>query len=118
LTGLQDGYVAKLLAPVPIKRIGMQSLGPVLAVLGLCLVVTEDLEALRRISSRLKKRNDASVRMPTKKRRKKLGPEWGRLMNAKRHLALSPRRRSELSRQASLVRWRDVKNAMAELKAK
>jgi hypothetical protein len=28
LSGLQGGYCSKLLAPVPIKRLGMESLGP------------------------------------------------------------------------------------------
>jgi hypothetical protein len=34
LAGLQNGYAAKLLAPVPIKSLGRESLGPMLAVLG------------------------------------------------------------------------------------
>jgi hypothetical protein len=121
LTGLQSGYCGKLLSKTQIKNIGPQSLGPLLTVLGLCLQVVEDPAAMARIGPRLKRRNDASVRYASGKRRRKrpkLGPQWARLMNAKRTLALSPMRRTELSRQAARVRWRDVKAAMAELKAK
>lgn len=38
-TGLQNGYTSKLLAPIPIKAFGRQSLGPMLEVLGLGLVI-------------------------------------------------------------------------------
>jgi hypothetical protein len=119
IAGFESGYTAKLLSPVPMKRLGLQSLGPVLTVLGLALVVVEDHEGLRRISHRLKKRNHASVRMPTRKRHKRLGPEWGRLMSAKRNLKLSPRRRSQISRHAAEVKWRAIRfkrAAMEQLK--
>lgn len=36
-TGLQNGYTSKLLAPIPIKAFGRQSLGPMLEVLGLAI---------------------------------------------------------------------------------
>lgn len=49
VSGLPDGYASKLLAPVPIKGLGRQSLGPMLQALGLVLVV-EVIEEQPRIS--------------------------------------------------------------------
>ena len=112
LTGLQSGYTAKLLAPVPIKRIGLQSLGPLLTVLGLRLLVAEDAETMRQFAPRLEKRQRASVRVASGKRRKKrpkLGPEWARLMNARRSLLLSPTKRKRIAKHAALVRWADIR---------
>jgi hypothetical protein len=109
LSGLQGGYCGKLLAPVPIKRLGMQSLGPLLTVLGVKLIMVEDSDALRRIGPRLKKRNDASVRYASGRARKKrkLGPEWGKLMAARRVLSQSPSERSQIARRAAVIRWAD-----------
>jgi hypothetical protein len=117
LTGLQDGYVAKLLAPIPIKRIGMQSLGPLLTVLGVKLIMVEDSDALRRIGPRLTKRNAASVRYAsgrTRKKRPELDSAWGKLMAARRVLSQPPRERSRIARLAAVSRWlkwRDIKEA-------
>jgi hypothetical protein len=120
LTGLQNGYCAKLLMPVPMKRFGPQSLGPLLTVLGAKLMLVEDLEGLRKISSRLEKRDERAVRQQAVGKRKKrrvypkLGPEWGRMMAARRVLSQSPRERSRIARVAGLSRWlkwRDIKEA-------
>ena len=46
VAGLTDQYLAKLLAPRPVRRIGMLSLAPMLGVLGVKLVMVEDEEAL------------------------------------------------------------------------
>jgi hypothetical protein len=59
VSGLADYYVAKLLARNPVKRVGMISLGPLLGVLGLKLVVTEDLDAVVRFGSQIKQANEA-----------------------------------------------------------
>lgn len=72
VAGLQDGYTAKLLAPVPLKRVGAISMGPLLAALGLALVVVEDPEALERVSSRLVPRY--SGRGATHMRRSEIEP--------------------------------------------
>jgi hypothetical protein len=61
VAGLTSGYLAKLLAPKPVRRIGMESLGPVLGVLGVKLVMVEDEQAIARLDARkdvrLKERN-------------------------------------------------------------
>jgi hypothetical protein len=123
LSGLQSGYCGKLLAPVPIKRIGYQSLGPLLTVLGVKLIMVEDSDALRRIGPRLKKRNDASVRYASGRARKKrpkrpeLDSAWGKFMAARRVLSQSPSARSQIAKRAAVIRWADVK-AVARASAK
>lgn len=47
---LPPGYSAKLLAPKPMRALGMTSMGPVFALYGLALIVCEDTEALARVS--------------------------------------------------------------------
>jgi hypothetical protein len=119
-TGLQSGYVAKLLAPVPTKRVGIQSLGPLLIVLGVKLVMVEDLDSLRKISLHLEKRDERAVRQlavgKRKKRRvyPKRSSEWGKFMAARRVLSQSPKKRSQIARIAGVSRWlkwRDIKEA-------
>jgi hypothetical protein len=98
-------------------RIGMQSLGPLLTVLGVKLIMVENLDALRRFAPRLTKRNAASVRYAsgrTRKKRPKLGPKWGKLMAARRVLSQSPSERSRIAHLAAVsrwIKWRDIKEA-------
>ena len=63
VSGLPSGYSAKLLAPVPIKRLGPLSFGLMLQALGLKLVVVEDREALARVKSRLTPRQRGMTRV-------------------------------------------------------
>jgi hypothetical protein len=112
VAGLQSGYAAKLLAPVPIRRIG-RALGPILSAMGLALVVVEDVEVLKRIDSQLTKRNrsrDTNANMPTLKKSKKgtfwTGcSEWGRMMAARRVLMASPTELTNRARNAARSRW-------------
>jgi hypothetical protein len=118
LSGLQSGYCGKLLSKTRIKNLGPQSLGPLLTVLGLCLQVVEDQAAMARIGPRLTKRHAASVRYASGRRRKKrpkLGPEWGRLMAARRILSQSPSERSRIAALAAerrWLKWRDIKETV------
>ena len=96
-------------------------LEPYLALLGLAIVVTEDPDALRRISARLEKRHNASVRDAHARNRRKprrIGTERARRLAELRVLSQSPRRRSQVAKRAAVIRWSDVKKAMADLKAK
>jgi hypothetical protein len=116
LTGLQSGYCSKLLAPTRIKNVGAQSLGPLLCVLGLKLLVAEDPAALARFGPRRQKRIDASVRMPTRRRPKRvdLDSAWGKRMAALRVLTQTPCERSRIARLAAVgrwLKWRDIKEA-------
>ena len=53
VSGLQSGYSSKILAPVPLKRVGSVTLGLLLSTLGLKLVVAEDREALAALRHRM-----------------------------------------------------------------
>ena len=60
--GLPLGYLSKLIGARPIRRLGMTSFGPVLAGLGLRLLVIEDNAATERLKNRLPPRNSSFVR--------------------------------------------------------
>lgn len=57
VSGLPNKYLAKLLGANPIRRLGAISMGPVLAVLGVKLVMVEDAEALKRYAAQVKSHN-------------------------------------------------------------
>jgi hypothetical protein len=61
ISGLQPGYSAKLLAPVPKKALGRVSMGPLFGSLGLLLVVCEDPRQLARVSARYVRRDEKSA---------------------------------------------------------
>lgn len=112
--GFQDGYTGKLLAPVPIRGIGRETLGPLLTVLGLKIELTVDEEALARYASRTKRRRNASGTMLARKRRNKQAfrgdGDWGRVMRARQILAQSPLQRIKAARHAARIRWQRVKD--------
>lgn len=49
ISGLQSGYVSKLLAPRPIKNLGVMSFGALLGAMGLAVIVVEDPAAAARV---------------------------------------------------------------------
>ena len=57
--GLPRGYLSKLVGANPVRRLGMVSFQPVLAGLGLRLLVIEDPEATKRLQKRLKPVNQS-----------------------------------------------------------
>jgi hypothetical protein len=59
ISGLQEGYSAKVLSLNKIKRLGPESLGPLLDALALKLIAVPDDEAFERNRSRLVKRDPA-----------------------------------------------------------
>ena len=112
--GLPDGYLSKLIGERPVRRIGMTSMGPVLAGLGLRCLFVEDPEGTKRLKSRLKPRNPSFVRiMPaaagilfTARMLKRIRRMGGRARMAR----LTPQQRSELARKAALARWRKARS--------
>jgi hypothetical protein len=62
ISGLQEGYSAKVLSLTKLRRIGAESLGPLLDALCLKLIAVPDDEAFARNRSRLVKRDDAHYR--------------------------------------------------------
>ena len=119
VSGLPDGYSAKLLAPVPIRSFGRTSLGPMLAALGCKLLLVEDAELLARITARIERdphaNGNASARMlPNGKRKRrypKLGTDWAIIMNARRYLLVPQGKRRAAARKAAKARWKRPRHA-------
>lgn len=62
VAGLPNKYIAKLLGPRPVRRVGMKTLGPLLGVLQVKLILVVDEEAVRRYGGRVRKRDERLVR--------------------------------------------------------
>jgi len=109
---LPDGYASKLLAPVPIRGLSQVSMGPILAALCVRLLVVEDCEALERLRRITRTISPAHARggmLATKKGKKRryfnVPPDWGRMMNGRRNILLSRRRRKRIATIAAKARW-------------
>lgn len=105
--GLPRGYLSKLVGERPVRRLGMVSFQPVLAALGLRLLVIEDQEATERLKSRLPPRNGSFVRsrlriVLTNRFLKINGRKGGRV----RWQNLTPAQRSQIMRALAQRRWR------------
>ena len=106
--GLPRGYLSKLIGAHPIRKLGMSSFQPVLAGLGLRLLVIEDLQATERLRSRLRPRNGSYVRADathvtlTFRFMQKIGR-----LGAKARIDNSTKaQRQEWARNAAFARWR------------
>jgi hypothetical protein len=75
ISGLPDGFSAKLLSLNKLRRIGMQSLGPMLDALCLRLVAVPDVAAFERNRSRMVKRDDPHFRSASARHKKKFAFE-------------------------------------------
>jgi hypothetical protein len=122
VAGLPQRYTGKLLNPTNGRSLGAISLEPLLATLGLKILLVEDQQAYDRVKHRLEQRRwhaekqkntDGSLLTPsTQKRRAKRrsflkgSSEWGRLMRARATIAASPEERSRRARHAVNCRWR------------
>jgi hypothetical protein len=111
---LASGHASKLLAPIPIRRLGPETLFPLVWVLGKRLVIEDDPEAAappRRNEKRgaayvgsLKKAAERIVRLQRR--------AWSRAANEARNAKLSPERRSEIARTAARARQRHATPAV------
>jgi hypothetical protein len=113
MAGLPARYLAKVLAPVPIKALGPVSLGPMLGAMGLKVLVVEDAETLARFAKKLSKRKyrrHAGVGMPANKRHRKSAlsgnSDWGKMMRARQIAQASPTQRKQSAKKAAKARWR------------
>jgi hypothetical protein len=100
--GLADGHASKLLGRRARRKLGIVSLGRIMAAAGLVLIVARDHEAPLRKST-------ASTYASTTRQnqwRRNRGTAWGRRMAALRALKLAPEQRSEIARKAALARHR------------
>jgi hypothetical protein len=104
LSGLPDKYMAKLLGPRPVRRIGSKTLGAVLGVLQLKLIAVEDAEAMRLYGKRVDKRDDRLVRseIVTQEFSRRYMQKIGRNGGNKR-LDLPPKLRKKLARLGGLA---------------
>jgi hypothetical protein len=103
--GLTDGHAAKLLSARARKKLGIVTLGRVMAAAGLVLIVAIDPDAPYRdldvsnIESKRQRYDRA------KHWRNIKGSAWGRRLVAMRNVKLSPEQRSEIARNAARARW-------------
>jgi hypothetical protein len=110
VAGIPNFYLAKILSPSskPAKRFGAASLGPILACLGLKIVLVEDSEALEKYASRIPKRQESFVHrggtvqfVLTRRHLRAIQKKGGR--NSR--LYMSKRQASALARKAVKARW-------------
>jgi hypothetical protein len=108
LAGWPEGYLSKLTCARPVRRIGMQSMGPLLSAMGVKLQMVEDPAGTARLR-RLQPRNPSYVRtMPaaasilfTPRQLKRIRRSGGQARAA----ALTAKERSKIARKAALARW-------------
>src|SRR5215469_10267158 len=60
--GLPRGYLSKLIGVNPVRRLGIQSMGPLFDALGVCCVLIENPVTTARLKSRLPPRNNSYPR--------------------------------------------------------
>jgi hypothetical protein len=113
-----ERYTGKLLAPVPLKTVGRQSLGPLLACLGTELLLVERPDALAAYTSRVekRKRHHTGGRIPANGKRSnpRVGNSfWGKQMRSLQLLKQRPAERKRIARFAIKARWAAVRKAKA-----
>ena len=106
--GLPDKYLAKLVGEHPIRRIGMTSMGPLFAGLGIRCVVIEDPAGTARLKNRLQPRNNSFVRAaPRIMLTERVWRQLQKRGRTARWQKLSKQQRSEIMRQVAIARWRN-----------
>jgi hypothetical protein len=99
--GLPRGYFSKLIGAHPVRRLGMTSFEPVLAGLGLRLLVIEDPQATARLKSRVKPRNGSFARRVSLYVNGITDRKWARIQKLGRQARwkkLTKQQRSEIMR--------------------
>jgi hypothetical protein len=126
VSGLASHYFAKVLSPNPMpkRRFGALSLGPILGTLGIKLKVCVDDRAVQKFTSRLDKRQEnrvhtrmhsGAVQIALSHRfLRKIGAKGG--ANSRKNLG--KRLRRQLARKAANMRWEKVRAREAKAAAK
>jgi hypothetical protein len=116
VSGSPSFYVAKLLAVHPVRRVGMISLGPLLAVLGLKIILAEDKEAVAKFGPALGTRvehcahyNDVITVRLTRRHMQKLGQKGMKVRWA------AVRRRKAIASRAAQARWTKARGGEAKV---
>jgi len=116
LSGLQSGYVGKLLGPAQIRSIGRQSFGLLNQTLAVKMILVVDEEAAKQMQGRWEKR-DKPANMPNRLSMKaaerfipliasEIGRRGGLLSAQARMAKLSPRQRKRIAKRAAMTRWK------------
>lgn len=133
LSGLQSGYTAKLLAPVPVKNLGPVSTFPLIGALGKALVLVDDAEQIKLVRGRWKKRHGTGgASMQMAKRREvavkseqvegfalmqMLGRKGGKVSGKKRRAKAVKRRALQRVRShAARMRWSKIKHSATDMR--
>lgn len=114
VSGLQPGYVSKLLAPVPAKGFGKMAFDLLLGATGKMLLMVDDPEALALVQGRLTQRNCSqvhtmhsnTVHIRIGSRKHKRAQRKGGVNSRK---FVGKRMASKLARHAANVRWERVR---------
>jgi hypothetical protein len=111
-----SGHASKLLAPIPIKRLGVETLFPLVWALGKRLVIEDDPDASptntpRRVECRVvayvgskKQQVRATLQKAARRFVRIERKAWSRSANEARNSKLTPERRSEIARTAARAR--------------
>jgi hypothetical protein len=113
VSGLPNSYICKLLSVHPVRRIGAISLGPLLAVLGLKIILAEDKEAVAKFGPQLGVRNEACVHNGavinfqfSRRHMQKLGQKGAKVRwKAERKRIQVKKKLSAMKRKAVMARW-------------
>jgi len=117
VAGLPVDYAAKVFAPVPIRRLGATSLGPILGAAGLELQLVVNEAQLARIlqHSQFKTRSihapysrqhtNRGVRTNSKRNKGWWDSEVGKIMRARGMLKTTPAQRRRWAKAAIAARW-------------
>jgi hypothetical protein len=116
LSGLPDGFASKVLCEQPIRRLGPDTIGPMMAALAMKMVLAQDAQAFAKYAARCQQREEKQARNATYANTvsmaelklvnhaffKRNGKRAARARNAK----LSGREKSQIARLGGLARWK------------
>ncbi len=124
ISGLPRGYSAKVLAEVPLRKLGPDTFGPLASAIGLKFIAIDDDVALAKFTARGEKRvekyalnagkNNGVVHFKISLRKlRQMGRKGGR--NSRKHMSWKTKR--GLGRKAANARWDKVRAVQAKRSA-
>lgn len=112
LAGLPKGYAGKILSEVPLRRLGPDTLGPMLGAIGVKLIAVDDPEAMRKYTARAETRevktafHSTAVHFKISLRKLK---QRGRKGGKNSRKFVGKRKARKLARRGSWARWKKPK---------
>jgi hypothetical protein len=104
--GLTSGHCDKLLGPARTKSLGGFTIDVFLELLGVSLILVEDMAKVEKMAHRWERRQQryvVPIDHPSRHRVNRAIRENGRLGGLKRAASLSPKRRSEIARKGAIA---------------